>query len=226
MLDLVVAHPAHAPFLVAKLWSFFVTEPLDGATKRDLVARYRAKGEIAPVVEAILKHPKLYADLGAPNMVKSPVVLVAGILRTTETPVTIDTYGWLLNEMGQMPFHPPSVAGWEWGPAWLTTSTMRARTTLCNAMIGWGDAPPLRVRNGTTDASKTADEQLESALTAAGRPWISDGTRGVLTDLAAGFYSDMTQPWEQKPKPRQDRTDMLQRLMRHLLLSGPDNHLH
>jgi hypothetical protein len=58
-----------------------------------------------------------------------------------------------------------------------------------------------------------------------GRPWISTGTRRALTDLAAGFFTDMVKPWQQG-KPKRDRADMLQRLLRHLLISGPDAHLH
>src|ERR687888_1124208 len=84
VLDLVCAHRAHAPFLVGNLWSFFVDAPLDRATKRRLVRVYRRSGlRIKPVVAEILGHPALYRDLDAPSMVKSPVVYLAGMLRTT-----------------------------------------------------------------------------------------------------------------------------------------------
>ena len=42
--DLVLAHPAHAPFLVTKLWSEFVATPPDAATLGDLVATYTGSG--------------------------------------------------------------------------------------------------------------------------------------------------------------------------------------
>ena len=41
---------------------------------------------------------------------------------------------------------------------------------------------------------------------------------------AGGFFADMTKPWQQG-KPKQQRADMLQRLLRNLILSGPDAHL-
>ena len=47
----------------------------------------------------------------------------------------------------------------------------------------------------------------------------------VLADLAGGFFADLAKPWQQG-KPRQARADMLQRALRHLILSGPDAHLH
>ena len=42
VLRLVVDHRAHAPFLVGKLWDFFITEPLPAATRRRLARIYVA----------------------------------------------------------------------------------------------------------------------------------------------------------------------------------------
>ncbi len=83
VIDIVTAHRNHAPFLVGKLWSYFITEPLDASTKARLVRIYRSKKlAIKPVVAEILAHPKLYANLDRPDMVKSPLVFLAGTLRT------------------------------------------------------------------------------------------------------------------------------------------------
>lgn len=219
VIHLVTTHPRHAPFLVGKLWAFFVAEPLDAGTRAALARTYVRSGRrIQPVVAQILGHPALYARLDAPDMVKAPVVHLAGLLRTTGTPVTIDAYGWLLDQMGQFPFQPPSVNGWDWGPAWLSTNAMRARVTLANAMLSW-DGAPLKVPAGAGDVAWSPEQHLDAALAAVGRPWISAGTRGVLLGLAAGFQDNPA-------RPRRDRADMLQRLLRHLLISGPDAHLH
>jgi len=226
VLDLVVAHPRHATFITRKLWDFFVTEPPDKATQRALSRTYRASGRrIAPVVERILRHPALYARLDAPDMVKSPVVYVAGTLRQAGLGVGMDDYGWMLGQMGQMPFEPPSVAGWDWGAAWMSSQSARAGVTFANHMIGWGDKAPLSVTEGAGDPELPPDQQVERALDALGRPWISEATRRALTDLSAGFFADLVKPWHQG-KPKRDRADMLQRLLRGLLISGPDAHLH
>jgi uncharacterized protein (DUF1800 family) len=217
VMRLVTQHPRHAPFLVQQLWDFFVTEPLDPATRAALVRTYRGSGlQLKPVVAAILGHDALYARLDAPDQVKAPVVHVAGLLRTTGTPITIDSYTWLLNQMGQMPFAPPSVAGWDWGPSWLSTNAMRARVTLANTLLAWGSAP-LKPPAGAGNPAWSAEQHLDAALAAMGRPWLSGGSRAALLGLAAGFYDGA--------KPRQDRADMLQRLLRHLLISGPDAQL-
>lgn len=171
VLALAVEHPRHAPFLVEKLWRFFVTAPLGGATRAQLVRTYKGSGHrIAPVVATILSHPALYADLDAPDMVKAPVVHVAGSLRAIGRGVDVDTWGWLLDRMGQAPFYPPSVAGWEWGPAWLSTTTMHARFIFATTLI---DAAPLEVRDTSIPVDWGPERQLEEALAATGRPWVS-----------------------------------------------------
>jgi uncharacterized protein (DUF1800 family) len=223
VLDLVTTHRKHAPFITRKLWDFFVTRPPDGATATALVNTYRSgNGEIKPVVAQILTHPFLYADLDAPDMVKCPVVYVAGHLRTTGSPVTSGAYTWLLNAMGQLPFRPPSVAGWDWGTPWLSTGAVRARFALGNHLLGSATAP-LPVPAGTGDPALSPEAQLEAALAATGRPWISPATRATLTAMAAGFFSDLKP--RQRPQ-RAKRADMLQRVLRHLLLTGPDAQLH
>jgi uncharacterized protein (DUF1800 family) len=215
---LVTHHPAHAPFMVEKLWSHFVTKPLDEHTRTGLVRLYRRHGlRIKPLVGAILAHPSLYADLDRPDMVKAPVVFLAGALRSTRRYVDADAWAWILEEMGQYPFHPPSVAGWDWGPAWLSTNTMRARFTAVNYLVRDGQ---LKVDDGSTPLGLSADDHLALALDATGRPWISQGTHDALSGLVPRFFAD------EKPWNRQQRADMCQRALRHLLLSGPDAQLH
>jgi Protein of unknown function (DUF1800) len=226
VLDIVVERPRHAPFLVSKLWSFFVTEPIERGTLRSLSRVYRRSDlRILPVVEAILRHGALYAHLDAPDMVKSPVVHVAGTLRTAGTPITMASYTWLLGQMGQVLFHPPSVAGWDWGPAWLTSGTIKARIDLANQLIGWGNGAPLHLPDSAGDPTLDAGQQVDRALRAIGQPWISRATRRILVNLAAGYFADLTQPWQQG-EAKVARAAMLQRTLRNLLLSGPDAHLH
>ena len=55
------------------------------------------------------------------------------MLRTTGRGVDTGDWAWICDRMGQMPFHPPSVAGWDWGPAWMSTATMAARFQAAHA---------------------------------------------------------------------------------------------
>jgi hypothetical protein len=151
-------------------------------------------------------------------MVKAPVVAVAGMLRATRLGVKTDDWVWVTASMGQRLFSPPSVAGWDWGPAWMSSNGMRARFTAANVALG---QPGLEVKEETTPLGLSPKEHLERALAATGHPWISARTRRALLALASGYDRMAGQKWQ-----RQVAADMTQRAMRHLLLSGPDFHLH
>jgi hypothetical protein len=221
VLDLVCAHPRHAPFLVGKLWSFFVATPPSRATLHALAATYRAGGlRIKPVVRAILEHPALYRGLDAPDLVKCPVVYLAGALRTTGTHVAHDYPTWLLSTMGQQLFQPPSVAGWDWGPAWMSSNSMRQRFTLGNYVVGYGRP---RVRRGSAPATLTPREAYELAWRAVGEPHVSPATSAALTRLAAHYFDDIDPRWRDEADWRGEG---LQVTLRHLLLACPDSQLH
>ena len=216
--DLVCDHKRHAPFMVDKLWGFFVTEPLDSSTRRSLVKTYtRARLGIKPLVAQILGHPALYARLDRPDMVKSPVVFAAGALRSIGGGADLADFTWILRDMGQMLFSPPSVAGWDWGPAWLSTNTVKARFTLVTALMREGD--PLAIADKSQPLDLTPADAIGRARAAVGDPWTSPETDAVLERLASDIVAGL-KPWE-----RQSRADMRQRALRHLLLSGPDAHL-
>lgn len=72
VLDLCIGHRSHAPFLVSKLWDYFVGTPIEPTARRRLAGVYREHGHrIAPVVREILEHPATYRELDAPDLVKS-----------------------------------------------------------------------------------------------------------------------------------------------------------
>jgi hypothetical protein len=217
--DLVCDHKRHAPFLVEKLWKFFVTEPLDAKTRKSLVKTYtRGKLKIAPVVGEILAHPALYARLDRPDMVKSPVVFLAGSLRAVGGGVQRSSWTWLSDGMGQRLFRPPSVAGWDWGPAWLSTNTVKSRFQAITYLMT--DEGPLRVPDKFVPIGLSSRDVIEQARIATGRPWTSPETDAALEKLATTMVANL-KSWE-----RQTRADHRLRALRHLLLSGPDAQLH
>ena len=77
LVDVVLAHPNHAPYLVTKLWHEFIpTEPNagHGARSGERVPEGRSCG-IKPLVRRILTHPAMLDSMKEPNMIKPPVVL-------------------------------------------------------------------------------------------------------------------------------------------------------
>jgi uncharacterized protein (DUF1800 family) len=224
VLQLCVRHPAHGPFLTGKLWEFFVGSPPSRSERARLASLYRrSKYRVKPVVGAILAHPALYRKLDSPGMVKAPVVFLAGALRSSGQPIERESWTWLLNGMGQTPFRPPSVAGWEWGTAWLSSNSMRVRFDVVNNLL---DTPRLQVADEATPVGLSPAQAVSRARRAVGEPWVSTRTRRELLKLARGLLGERELPKGEWRQPKQQRADMCQRVLRQLLLAGPDGQVH
>jgi uncharacterized protein (DUF1800 family) len=208
--DIVLARPAHAPFLMTKLWSEFIVTPIPGAALADLVATYTAGGalQIAPVISKILNHPLMFESLGAPNMVKPPVVFYVGLIRAMDAPMQDYWPRQTLRNCGQVPYDPPNVAGWEGGLSWLDTSSVAARfdsaisSQYCLYHSKYIDPGP---------AGETAQQAFNRAYLAVAQPWLASDTRRLLLDFAQTTRSDTAQT-------RRER----QYALRAFMLAGPD----
>ncbi|AGZ42400.1 DUF1800 domain-containing protein [Actinoplanes friuliensis] len=116
--DLLVRHPAHAPFLAQRLW---VRYGSDTGPAPQGVAAAAPDGTTA-MLRALATDPAFAATAG--QLVKQPIEWVIGAVRqlgVEDVPLAA------LKALGQVPFRPPSVGGWPVGPAWLTTSSTQAR---------------------------------------------------------------------------------------------------
>jgi uncharacterized protein (DUF1800 family) len=214
VLRLTIEHPAHGRFLTGKLWDFFVAEPIPAGVLAHLSRTYVDSGfQIAPVVRAILARPELYSNLEEDEMVKWPAVLVAGQLRSMGVGVDVSDWNVLMASMGQILFDPPSVAGWDWGSRWLSSNAMRARFEVANVLVAVGGSADLAP--GEVRRQMTPDEHLALAAGAVGTPQITAASQRVLKRLIASYGA----------RPSYGERVQLQRSLRHLLISGPDNQL-
>ena len=105
--------------------------------------------------------------------------------------------------MGQTPYFPPTVAGWEGGLSWLNTNTALARFAFA------GEA----LKNVKIDdvPNETAAAAYDRAYAAVGQPWLAAGTQTAIRDYAARAGSS-------NQKLRKER----QLMLRTLMLAGPD----
>jgi uncharacterized protein (DUF1800 family) len=196
--NLCLNHPLHPSFFVGKLWSYFVPTPPDPATSSALQSLYKSTGyKIHPVVEAILQHPAFYSS---PRMVKPPVVLNAGLLRTIGRPIDTSVWTALCASAGQQLFYPPDVGGWDY-TRWLDTATWRARYFMA-ALVAATNAP----------ASSPSDPQqlLDAAVSFWGEPTLSVQTQSLLLGFAKAQLGRKAAP-----------TDV-ETALRRLIASSPD----
>jgi hypothetical protein len=202
--DLVLGHGAHAPFLINKLWGEFHATSLDDATRAALVSTYTGGGyQLRPVLERILNDPRLFDSLAEPNLIKPPVVYVVGAMRGLGAGVTDSTPADHLDSMGQVPYFPPTVAGWEGGLSWLNTNTALARFAFVAGLVGKTTIDDVK--------GETPIAAVTRAQTAVGGPWLADGTLAALRDYATRAASSTT-------NARRER----QLVLRTLILAGPD----
>ncbi|MFD9894473.1 DUF1800 family protein [Amycolatopsis sp. NPDC059027] len=138
--DLVLARPESAPFVVGRLWFRLVSPtPPPADVLNRLVAAYGGARDIRALLTAIAAEP-LFRD-SATSLVKQPVEWLAGLMRALGVrPSKLDDKGKTqllagLRGMGQVPFQPPSVGGWAAGGAWLTTSAGVARLHLAQLIV-------------------------------------------------------------------------------------------
>ncbi|MFB9358142.1 DUF1800 domain-containing protein [Actinoplanes nipponensis] len=134
--DLLVRHPAHAPYLAGRLWFRYGSGTAAGP---DTTARLAAasRGGAGAMLRALATDPAFAATAG--QLVKQPVEWMVGAVRQLGVdPAKLPAAG--LRALGQVPFRPPSVGGWPAGPAWLTTSSTRARLTYGQALAALAGA--------------------------------------------------------------------------------------
>jgi uncharacterized protein (DUF1800 family) len=221
VLRLCLEHPRHAPFMVEKLWAFLVGRPILPSTRTKLAKVYVDSGlRVATLVRRILDHPHLYKDLDRPWMVKWPAVYVAGQLRAMGAPVDRKAWVYLMGSMGQRLFAPPSVAGWEWGPLWMSSNSMRPRFIAAGELTKKG--APAEVREGTVDPGLGPNAHLDAAKGALGVPLVSPQTDAALRRMAAAFAA-APEAASKNEATRRRNAEACQRALRQLLVACPEN---
>jgi uncharacterized protein (DUF1800 family) len=214
---LVIRNPNHAPFLAWKLWSYFIPTPPTKSAMQMMVGNYLSSGyNLKPLLRVILRHPAMYQALDAPDLVKPPVVFVASTLRMTNQFITDDAWAWLLEAMGQVPFYPPNVSGWDQGPAWLNTNSAHAYWQTTDYLIRDTVGDP---------GQESASAAVTRAISALSHPWVSNGVRTKLEGYAQSFFNAHNSVVGGKHVLDSHERVERQRVLRALILAGPDGFL-
>ena len=155
VIDIVCAHRDSdgqhtvARRIAFRLFEYFAHAAPTSAIVDELVVAsgFASAWSIAALVRAILVHDAFYAtatpapfDAGTPKSVKWPVDFMVSTLRLLRVKVKRSRSRGLrleaggrsrlrshLSNMGQDLLDPPSVFGWEWETAWLSSATLLAR---------------------------------------------------------------------------------------------------
>lgn len=130
VVDAVCDHPACPPFVAGVLHEHFLGFWPDPDRQAELAQVFADSGlEIRPLVESIVRHPSFLEN--RLNRPRSAVEWFVAVRRLFDLPID----WWPLDDLGQMPFSPPNVAGWPGSSRWLSVGA-----TMGKAKVAYDNA--------------------------------------------------------------------------------------
>jgi uncharacterized protein (DUF1800 family) len=137
VVDIVLARPRAAEFIVAKLWQEFVSPAPDPAEVRRIAGIFRdSRYSIRAALQALLTTRAFTDPANRGALIKSPVDLMVGTARSLGLNAgQTRALGETLRRMGQNLLNPPNVRGWPGGETWITTQTLVERRNGLAALL-------------------------------------------------------------------------------------------
>jgi uncharacterized protein (DUF1800 family) len=188
VLDVLLARPETARFIAAKIWREFVSSTPDADEVTRWASLYRdARYEMKPLLRAVLTSDAFWSPANRGALVKSPVDLVVGTLRTFGIrPVDLRPAVFASAALGQNPFAPPNVKGWAGGDAWIDSATLLGRRQFVDRVFRGSDPtamqPAAMRENGKAAPGQALRRMLERGMT----DYAFDGDRFAETLGAKG----------------------------------------
>ena len=205
IIHIICQQEATARFISRHLYSFFVSdeppvpewrytpptnpEAIDELTRVYFDSNY----DISAMLRALFNSSYFQSQDSWYSKVKSPVELVAGVLRLTgefnrPRREIIDRH-FQASYMGQFLNNPPSVEGWHQGTDWLDTGTLVERVNFASQQIGDSTKPGIQAmieRIASTPNNVASPENLISVcLEEMGVISVGEDTMKVLIDFAS-----------------------------------------
>ncbi|MBY0227973.1 MAG: DUF1800 domain-containing protein [Gemmataceae bacterium] len=218
--------PECALFICGKLWRWLVSE--EAAPTKELLAPLaesfrKSKHDFGALVKTVLSSNVFFASYR--QRIKSPIDFALGTVRALEGRIGTTALAGELEKLGQNVFNPPSVKGWDGGPAWLNGQTLLYRQNLALAFCSTEDArfgarldpAALARRHG----AKSGEEQvdlflklfLQGDVPAEQRRKLLDFTKKARTARHPVYWT------------AQDAADQRVRSLCHLVLTLPEYQL-
>ena len=129
VLDILLAQPATAEFISAKLWREFISPEPDPKEVKRLARLFReARYEIKPLLRAMFTSDAFYAPANRARLIKSPVDFLVGTQRQFGIE-GLDTRLLVFagRQLNQDLFGPPNVKGWPGFDTWINSTTLLGR---------------------------------------------------------------------------------------------------
>jgi len=186
IVNIIYEQPQAATFFAGSLLNYFVyNDPEPELVGAVAVLIRKNDFELAPVMSTLLRSNVFFSERAYRALVKSPAEFVIGAHKALGLKIVDPSAQRGMNQMGQILFYPPNVAGWPGGQNWVTSQMVIARQNyvagLVNSQVmsqsSWLPSVPMAPAPAATaliasilqgDASPLATTQLASYLNGAG----------------------------------------------------------
>ena len=141
LIDLILDQPSSSEFIARKFWRHYVSEfQFNEAEIQEIALLFRSSNfDIKTLLQATLQTPFFWDPKARGAIIKSPVDLVIGTIRTTGIlPTTWRGIPGQLSMLNQDLFGQPNVAGWPGGKAWITPANLLNRHYVLNSLSTGG----------------------------------------------------------------------------------------
>ena len=205
IIDIICKQPATARFISRHMYHFFVADeppvpqwpykpPRDPEAIETLTQAYfDSNYDMTSMLRVLFNSDFFKSENCWYEKVKSPVELVAGVLRLTgefeQARRQILDRSHQMMYMGQQLINPPSVEGWHQGIEWIDTGTLVERLNFATEQFGDIEKSGVKEMVGRILANRggvVSPEQLvEGCLDQMGAMPVSHDTRAVLVEFAS-----------------------------------------
>ena len=138
IINILLKHPRTAEVIAEKMWKEFIniSRPNPRTVKRWAKIFRDANYNTSTLLRAVLTSQEFWDKRNRGALIKSPIQLAIGTLRTL--PYKLPRHGieHRLNILGQGVFKHPSVKGWTGGADWVSTQSILIRTALMQDLSG------------------------------------------------------------------------------------------
>ena len=137
VIDIILSQPQCAKFIATKIWRFFAyddpTPPLVDALSQQLLGY---KYELKPFMKIVLSSQEFFSSQARNSIIKSPVQFLVQGQRTLGLPLPNgQSLVFIYRQLGQTPFYPPNVKGWDGGKSWINTATLAYRYEVARELV-------------------------------------------------------------------------------------------
>lgn len=157
IIGFLTADPQCARFLSRKIWIFYASGNPSPELVDALAEKYRtARLNTRELLETIFRSREFYAPDVVGRQIKSPVQWIVQASKELKIPLPSGTDG-ILRQLGQTPFAPPNVKGWDGGRAWISSATLLLRYNIAGTIVEGSSVDPDKILPPSLDATAACD---------------------------------------------------------------------